>query len=128
MYEESVRKAVGSLRLGSPMREGGLCVVPLHYTAEVGARYVLLEQAVERRNVRQATPDLRPCPTVAAPFSIPAARSQVADTLGVLGNTILDRDPFAVAKDLVLSEAAGDAPSVQQVGPVAHLEVKVRCR
>jgi len=51
MYEESVRRAVGSLRLGSPMREGGLCVVPLHYTAEVGARYVLLEQAVERRTL-----------------------------------------------------------------------------
>jgi len=48
MYQENVREAVGGLRPGAPLTEGPLCILPLHGTTKVKARYVLLEQAIER--------------------------------------------------------------------------------
>ena len=48
MYEHNVREAVGALRVGTAMSDGPLCILPLSSTAEVKARYVLLEQAISR--------------------------------------------------------------------------------
>ncbi len=48
MYEKNVRQAVGTLRPGAPMSDGPLCILPLRSDAKVGARYVLLEQAISR--------------------------------------------------------------------------------
>ncbi|MBN1322342.1 MAG: hypothetical protein JXA87_16045 [Thermoleophilia bacterium] len=48
MYQENVREAVGGLKFGAPRAEGPLCILPLHGTTKVKARYVLLEQAIER--------------------------------------------------------------------------------
>ncbi len=48
MYEQRIREAVGVLRLGAPMTDGPLCIVPLVSAARVASRYVLLEQAISR--------------------------------------------------------------------------------
>ncbi len=48
MYEEKLREAIGRLRLGTPMSDGPLCILPLRSTERVTARYVLLDQALSR--------------------------------------------------------------------------------
>ncbi len=51
MYQETVRRAVETLRTGAPMTEGALCIVPLTSTSEVKARYVVLEQAIKQGTI-----------------------------------------------------------------------------
>lgn len=48
MYDEEVRQALGSLRVGEARSDGPLCVLPLTSDVRVKARYVLLEQALSR--------------------------------------------------------------------------------
>ncbi len=52
MYEQRIRETVGTLRIGVPIADGSLCIVPLLSTAKVAARYVLLEQAISRGTLR----------------------------------------------------------------------------
>ena len=48
MYRHKVKEAIGTLRLGAPLAEGSLCILPLESEAKVKARYVLLDQAISR--------------------------------------------------------------------------------
>ena len=48
MYRLKVKEAIGTLRLGTPLSEGSLCILPLESTTRMKARYVLLDQAIER--------------------------------------------------------------------------------
>lgn len=48
MYRHKVKEAIGTLRLGAPLAEGSLCILPLESAHEAKARYVLLDQAISR--------------------------------------------------------------------------------
>ena len=48
MHEQNVKQAVGTLRPGAAMLDGRLSILPLRSDVKVGARYVLLEQAISR--------------------------------------------------------------------------------
>jgi len=48
MYRHNVKEAIGTLRLGAPMSEGSLCILPLESATKAKARYVLLDQAISR--------------------------------------------------------------------------------
>ncbi len=41
MYEQKVRETIGALRLGAPMSDGPLSILPLRSVREGAARYVL---------------------------------------------------------------------------------------
>lgn len=48
MYRHKVKETIGTLRLGAPLSEGPLCILPLESAAKTKARYVLLDQAISR--------------------------------------------------------------------------------
>jgi hypothetical protein len=48
MYAQILRETIGELRLGSPVSDGPLVIMPLRSTTETKARYVLLQKAIER--------------------------------------------------------------------------------
>jgi hypothetical protein len=48
MYRHKVKEAIGTLRLGAPISEGALCILPLESVTETKARYILLDQAISR--------------------------------------------------------------------------------
>ena len=48
MFKQNVRQTISALRLGVPISDGPLSVLPLRSTAHVSARYVLLGQAISR--------------------------------------------------------------------------------
>lgn len=51
MYEQKVRETIGALRLGAPMSDGPLSILPLRSVREGAARYVLLDQALSRHTL-----------------------------------------------------------------------------
>ena len=48
VFKQNVRDTISALRLGAPISDGALSILPLRSTAHVSARYVLLGQAVSR--------------------------------------------------------------------------------
>ncbi len=52
MYAQTLRETIGELRLGRPVCDGPLSIMPLRAQIESKARYVLLEKAIERGRLK----------------------------------------------------------------------------
>jgi hypothetical protein len=51
MYEQTIADTLSRLRVGGPMSDGPLCIVPVRCASDVPDRYVLLSQALRRGTV-----------------------------------------------------------------------------